>query len=340
MTARWTRWLHRAALVALLCAGARAAPPIRIVTTTSDLGHLARHVGGDRVDVLALCAGYEDPHFLQAKPGFVLRARNADLWIRVGMDLEIGWEPPVLDGSRNRRIRPGQPGHLCASTCIHALDIPTGPLTRDMGDVHAAGNPHYWLDPWNGRRIAAGIADRLALLYPADAAYFQSNRLAFARELDEAMFGADLVARVDGDRLWALQEGGELEAFLHAEGLASALGGWVRALAPLKGKSIVTYHKSWVYFAHRFGLSVVAELEPKPGVPPTAAHLSSLEERMRREGIELILQEPFYSRRAADRVARNTGARVVLAASSVGATPEASGYLALFDRLAADLAPR
>ena len=273
-----------------------SAERLKIVTTTSDLAAIAQAVAGDRAAVRSISTGKEDPHMLQAKPSVILLARDADLWIRIGLELEIGWEPPILDGSRNTRIRIGTPGHLDTSVDALILDKPQGLITRAMGDVHALGNPHYWLDPLNGRKIAGTIATRLAELRPDDADYFRERAAAFQHALDERMAGA-----------------------------------WKVAMEPLRGQKIVTYHKSWIYFADRFGLEVVAELEPKPGVPPTAAHLEAVAEIARNAGAKIILQEPFYSTKAAERVAEQVGARVVVVANSVGGQPEATDYLALMD---------
>lgn len=304
---------------------------LKIVTTTSDLAAIATAVAGDRAEVRSICKGNEDPHMIQARPGFILQARDADFWIRNGLELEIGWEPPILDGSRNNRIRVGSAGHLDASASVLVLDIPKGPITRAMGDVHPSGNPHYWLDPLNGRRIAGAIAARLAQLAPDDAAVFRANAVAFQRNLDERMFGAALVADAGGDALWAKAEDGSLSAFLDDPAHREKEGGWVAVMRPWRGCRIVTYHRSWIYFAERFGLAVSAELEPKPGIPPTAAHLADVAEKAKADGVKIILQEPYYSTRAAEQVATKTGARVVVVANSVGGQAEATDYLALMD---------
>jgi len=209
-----------------------------------------------------------------------------------------------------------------ASESALVLDVPQGPITRDMGDVHPSGNPHYWLDPLNGRRIAGAIAERLAQLRPADADMFRANATAFRKALDERMFGAELVADQEGDLLCKRLESGED---------IPKIGGWAKAMAPLRGQKIVAYHRSWVYFVHRFGLEIAAELEPKPGVPPTAAHLAAVAESSKAAGVEIVLQEPFYSPKAANQLAGKIGARVVVVANSVGGQPEATDYLALMD---------
>jgi len=320
------------AILTAACGAQRAAAAgLKIVTTTSDLAAIAKAVAGNKAEVHSICTGKEDPHMLQAKPSVILQARDADLWIRIGLELEIGWEPPILDGSRNNRIRPGAPGHMDASESVLVLDVPQGPITRDMGDVHPSGNPHYWLDPLNGRRIAGAIAERLAQLRPADADAFRVNATAFQKALDERMFGAELVKAVGGEALWAKAADGSLVALLEEPDNKGKAGGWVASMAPLRGQKIVAYHRSWVYFAQRFGLEIAAELEPKPGVPPTAAHLAAVAESSKAAGVKIVLQESFYSPKAANQLAGKIGAKVVVVANSVGGQPEATDYLALMD---------
>ena len=310
---------------------AGAADKLNIVTTTSDLASLAKAVAGDRADVSSICTGLEDPHFLTAKPSFIARARAADLWIAIGLELEAAWERPILTGSRKARIQPGNDGYLDASKCIEVLEIPQGRVTRAMGDVHPGGNPHYWLDPLNGRRIAGAIAERLAILSPEHAEEFRERAKAFQRNLDEHMFGPKALKGSSADALWAAMQDGRSAEIKNA-------GGWLGSMASWRGRSLITYHKSWIYFANRFGLRIVGELEPKPGIPPTAAHLADVIATMKAEKTSLILQEPFYSRKAADRVAAAMGARVVVVANSVGGQPEATDYLTLMDWIVAQVA--
>ncbi|MCK4564879.1 MAG: zinc ABC transporter substrate-binding protein [Verrucomicrobia bacterium] len=315
-------------LIAASAINAQARGKLQVVATTSDLASLTGSVSGDCAKVDYICSGKEDPHHLQARPKYIMMARKADLWICVGMDLEIGWEMPVIDGSRNRKIRPGMTGHLNTSAHIKPLEVPDlHLLSRAMGDVHAQGNPHYMLDPYNARIIAADIADRLSQLDPANAESYRANAIAFQTELDRRMFGEEAVEKMGGDKLWAsLLSGEEVEA-----------GGWVAAMKPLKGQSIVTYHKSWIYFANRFGLNIAAELEPKPGIPPSPAHLGLLVELVKAKQIGTILQEPYYSRKAAERVAGKTGAKIVVAPNSTGGDSGADDYLALIDLIVARL---
>ncbi|MBM4154137.1 MAG: zinc ABC transporter substrate-binding protein [Lentisphaerae bacterium] len=326
------------AAAALVAAAALAAPaaPLRVVATTSDLADIARAVAGDRAGVRSICTGADDPHMMQGKPSFILAARDADLWIRVGLELEIGWEPVVLEGSRNPRIQPGQPGHLDAGSLIEPIDVPAGPVTREMGDVHPSGNPHFWVDPWNARIIATAVAERLAALDAGGAGAYAANAASFRKAVDERMFGAAALAKIPGDELWALRAAGTLDERLKREGIAG--GGWDAMMRPLRGARVFTYHRSWGYFARRFGLEVAGEIEPKPGIPPSGAHLDRLVAKAKSAGVALILQEPFYNARAARRIAEKTGLPVVLTPISVGGAPEAKDYLATIDTAVARLA--
>lgn len=310
---------------------AAAEDKLKIVCTTTDLASIAQAVAGSRAQVSSITSGKEDPHFIQAKPSYMILAREADLWVRVGMSLEVGWEEPLIDGARNARIRPGSPGHLDASEKVLRMEVPTGRITRAMGDVHPEGNPHYWLDPLNGRIVAEEIAKRLAQLDPANGRTYQENLTAFRRKLDSAMFGSKLVQRLGGGRLWAWQVRGELERRLNEQGLLKDAAGWWDALRPFKGQGIITFHKSWVYFCNRFGLKVLGELEPKPGVPPSGAHLSKIAELMKAKQVRLILQEPFYPVKAAELLSAQTKAKLVVVTNSVGGDPKATDYIYLIN---------
>jgi zinc/manganese transport system substrate-binding protein len=269
--------------------------PLKVVTTTEDLGSLAREIGGDRLTVDVFSRGYQDPHFVEPKPSFILKLVNADLLIVVGRELEIGWLPPLLTQSRNAKIQPGGKGFLDASANVKILDIPTGQITRAMGDVHPSGNPHYWLDPDNGRRIAQSVRDKLTELQPADAAFFAQRYADFDRRLTEAQKR------------------------------------WDAAMAPFKGAKVVTYHRSWPNFADHFGLNVIGYVEPKPGIPPTPAHTIDLIREMKAQQVKMILVEPYWDVRTPQAIARDTGGEVLVLPPSVGGVPEAKDYIALFD---------
>ena len=280
-------------LVSATAVTARAS--LNVVTTTEDLAALVREVGGDRVSVEAIARGYQDPHFVEAKPSFIVRLHNADLLVVVGRELEVAWLPPLITQSRNAKIQPGAQGYLDASLTAEIVDIPTGPITRAMGDVHPLGNPHYWLSPANGRRMAKAIQDKLTSLQPADAAYFAQRYADFDRRLAEAEKR------------------------------------WKAAMGAYKDLQIVTYHRSWTNFANEFGLNVVGYVEPKPGIPPSPAHTLALIQEMKRQGIKIILVEPYFDLKTPNSIARDTGATVVVMPPSVGGVKDVTTYISLFD---------
>jgi zinc/manganese transport system substrate-binding protein len=311
----------------------RADHKLRVVTTTSDLRSIVEAIGGDKVDAASIGTGHEDPHFIDAKPSCMMLAKDADLWIRVGMELEIGYENLIIDGARNPNIRIGTPGHLDASEGVLRLEVPTGKVDRSMGDIHPMGNPHYWLDPLNGRIVAKHIAQRLSKLDALNAAYYDEHLEEFQTKLDTAMFGPKLLGVADAAKLWAMLIKDQLDGFVKDHGGAGVLGGWYGQMKPLWGTKILTYHRSWSYFTHRFGLVVVTELEPKPGIEPTPSHLSEVLERIKKENVKFLLMEPFYSRQAPDWLAGKTGIRIVNVANSVGGQPEAGDYISMIDQI-------
>ena len=321
------------AFMATACLTNAQAAGIKIVTTTTDLANITRAVAGDLAEVSSITTGREDPHTLTAKPSFIVRARDADVWIRVGMELEIGWEPVILRDARNPRIHVGMPRHIDASDHVIRLEVPTQRVTRDQGDVHPEGNPHYWLDPLNGRLIAATIAERLSALYPEHKATFEENLRRFERDLDTRMFGAALVEALGGEALWKAMAEKSLEGFLAEKGAADKAGGWYGTMRPHQGQTIITYHRSWPYLTERFGLRGDLQLEPKPGIPPSAKHLAALVAEAGLRKARVILQEPFYTLKAAEFVASRTGAKVVVVPTMTGGSPEAASYLEMLDNV-------
>lgn len=273
----------------------RAHAAINVVTTTEDLAAIVREIGGDKVSVEPIARGYQDPHFVEPKPSFIIRLHNADLLVVVGRELEAAWLPPLITQSRNATIRPGAQGYLDASLTATIVDLPTGAITRAMGDVHPQGNPHYWLHPDNGRKIAKAIQNKLTELSSGDAAYFAQRYADFDRRLSE------------GEKRWKA------------------------AMAPYKGLKIVTYHRSWTNFTNEFELAVIGYVEPRPGIPPSPAHTLTLIQEMKRQGVKIILVEPYFDLKTPNAIARDTGATVLVMPPSVGGADEVKTYIQLFD---------
>lgn len=310
-----------------------ASAKLNVLTTTPDLASIAMEVGGNRVSVSSIIVGARDPHRIEAKPSFMSRAAGADLFIAVGLELEIAYEMPIIDGSRNGRIRPGARGHVYAAEWVKPLDVPTGTVSRAQGDIHPFGNPHIWLDPYNGRTIALRLAEKMGSLDRQNATFFAANAKDFAERLDKAMFGATLVERFGGSALWQWENAGDLESSLTAKGALSQLGGWAGKMARFRGSQIITYHRSFVYFTRRFDLKVADELEPKPGIDPAPGHIAGIIRLVQSQGIKAIVQEPFYSTRNGKFVESRTGAKLVVVPGSVGHDPAARDYISLIDTL-------
>ena len=281
--------------VFLVTAPAHAQGKLNVVTTTEDLASIAREVGGDRITVESVARGYQDPHFVEAKPSFILKLQKADVLVVVGRELEIGWLPPLIQQSRNSKIQVGADGYLDASLTAEILEVPTGQVTRAMGDVHPLGNPHYWLDPENGKRIGKAIADKFSQLRPNDRATFQQKL-------------TDYTARLD-----------------------TAEKGWLAQMAPYKGMKVVTYHRSFPNFAARFNLDIIGYVEPKPGIPPSPQHTLDLINEMKRQNVKLVLVEPYFDMKTPNAIGRETGAEVLVLPPSVGGVKEVPDYFKLFD---------
>jgi zinc/manganese transport system substrate-binding protein len=320
-----------AALAALLpAASERAAPaPIKVVTTLSVLADLAREVGGERVKVEALSDPHEDPHYVAPRPTLMVKAREAGAFVELGLQLEL-WAGKVVEGSGNPVIQAGQPGRIVASLGIPTLELPRE-LSREWGDVHPFGNPHIWLDPLNAKEMAANIAHGLERVDPEGKDAYEAKLKSFQDRIDVALFGEDLVKEVGGRQLARRARDGTLEGWLKDRGLSDKLGGWLKRARPLSGRPVVTYHKSWIYFAERFGLKIPIEIEEKPGIPPSARHRDAVVELIRKQGVKTILEEVFYDRGAADYLAKETGAHVLVVPIDLGESVGAADYFALVD---------
>jgi len=278
-----------------LASSGTALAKVRIVTTLEDFASIAKSVGGDLVETETLAKGYQDPHFVDAKPSLILKLSRADLLIVAGLDLEIGYLQPMLDQCRNPKIRPGSPGHLDVSVGCEILQRPTTQVTRAMGDIHPFGNPHYWTDPDNGRIIARSIAAKLSELDPSNEASYSANL---------ASFEATLTRKNEE---------------------------WLARMAPYAGAKIVTFHNSWPNFTKHFGLDVAGYVEPKPGVPSTPTHTLEIINLISREKIKAILVEPYFDTKTPKFIAGETQSSVIVAYPSVGGTPEIKDYFSLFD---------
>jgi ABC-type Zn uptake system ZnuABC Zn-binding protein ZnuA len=321
--------LAAAALVGVPDAGADV-EPLQVCGTTPDLGALTQEVGGDRVRLTVFVKPTEDPHFAEARPSYVRALNEADLFIQIGLDLETGYAPLLLQQARNPRILQGTQGFLDASVAIdRRLDVPTGAVDRSMGDVHAAGNPHFLLDPLRGLAVARLIAQRLAVLRPESKTYFDERLADFQRRLFTALVGPGLAARYGDDvpKLALLYRNGKLASFLDEQRQRAELGGWLAAMLPHLGARAVDDHPIWSYFAETFGLRIVAHLEPLPGVPPTTKHLERVIEAIRAQGVRIVLASAYYDPRYARLVAESTGAKVLAMANQVEAVPAAKTYL-------------
>jgi zinc/manganese transport system substrate-binding protein len=275
---------------------------LNVVSSIPTLGSLAKEVGGDRVRVESLAKGYQDPHFVEPKPNLMLVLNRADLLLYVGLELEIGWLPPLVLGSRNPKIQPGEVGNLDCSRAIPVLDIPTTKIDRSMGDIHPQGNPHYWLPPANARIIAREIAARLVQIDPEGKPAYDKNLASF-------------ISRVDAKE-----------------------NEWAPLAAKMKGVRIATYHKSWTYVSHWLGMVEVGYVEPKPGIPPDPSHLVRLISAMRAEKTRLLLMEDFYNKSTAQLVAEKAGAKLLVLPTDVGARPEIKTWFDLVQRVLRELA--
>ncbi len=289
------------ALVAIAATGSSAAAQIRVVATTPDLASVAREIGGDKVSVVALAKPTEDPHYVDAKPSHIVTLNRADALIEGGAELELGWLPPLLENSRNSRISAGAPGRIVASDGVKMLEIPTS-FDRSKGDVHSLGNPHFMIDPVTVKIVARNIANHLAQVDPKNVATYNGNLSRFNAKLD------------------------------------AKYADWQKQLAPYRGARIVTYHKDFVYFAERFGLNIVDELEPKPGIAPSPAHLAQVIGKMKAGNAKVILVQPFQNRKTAETVARQTGATVLDTPEQPGAASNTNTYFDMMDNLVHTLA--
>ena len=288
------RWISALFACATL-ASARA--ELNVVASLPDFGAIAEAVGGDAVKVTTIARGSEDPHFVDARPSFIRVLNRADLLIEGGAELEAGWLPTLVNAARNSKIRGAGAGHLVLSRAVKLIDVPVAPVDRSMGDVHAVGNPHFWLDPRNGKHLAEAIASSLSKLDPKNEELFRANL---------SRFNTTLEAKWEE---------------------------WRKKMEPLRGVKLITYHKSFEYLADAFGMEIVGQLEPKPGIEPSATHMNELVQKAKDVAVKFVVIEPFRPRGVAEQVANAIGAQVLILPDKTGSTPEAKDYFALFDAI-------
>lgn len=267
---------------------------IKVVTTTMDMKSIAEMVGGNKVSVQSIATGYQNPHFVDPKPSYIISLSNADLFVTVGLDLETGWSPQLVSSSRNSKIQKGSPGYVDASEGVALLQVPSS-VNRGEGDIHIYGNPHYWLDPLNGKIIARNIANGLERVDPAGRSFYEANLQAFFAKAD------------------------------------SKLKEWSAKMLPFKGSKIIAYHNEWVYFETRFGLQVVDFMEPKPGIPPSPSQLVKVIKEVTADKIKVIISSPYFTTSSSDVVSKQTGVKVVTLATSTGAFSSVKNYFDVFD---------
>lgn len=276
---------------------------VQIVTSVTDFAAIARDIGGDKVEVVSLAKGYQDPHFVDAKPAFVTKLNQADLVVYNGLELEAGWLPLLITGARNSDILAGNAvGHFDVSLSIkNKLDIHTGPIDRSMGDIHPGGNPHFMLDPRNGIPVARGIAARLIQIDPDNAKFYEEN----------------------------------FENFIST--LKLKISEWEAELAPFEGTEVVTYHKLWIYFTTWAGFKEVGTIEPKPGIPPTPSHIADLIRRMQSQDVKLIFSANYYPRKTPEIIAQKTSATSLVLPTMVNGQEGINTYIELFDALVGEI---
>ena len=267
---------------------------IKVVTTTSDLKSITELIGGDKVSVTSIATGYQNPHFVDPKPSYIIGLSKADMFVTVGLDLEIGWSPQLLTSSRNTKIQKGAEGYVDASVGVGLLQVPTS-ANRAEGDIHIYGNPHYWLDPLNGKVIARNIANGLERVDPSNRSTYEANLQSFFKKIDDKMKD------------------------------------WQAKMASFKGSKIIAYHNEWVYFETRFGLNIVDFMEPKPGIPPSPSQLVKVIKEIKANNIKVIISSPYFTTSSSDVVSKQTGAKELTLATSVGAFDSIKNYFDLFD---------
>ncbi len=309
--------------------------PLQVVCTLGVLGDLARTIGGEHVEVQVLASPNQDPHFVEPRPTLMRKARQADLFLEVGLQLEL-WSDKVVVGSGNPAIQKGQPGHAVVSKGVPTMELPSV-LSRELGDVHPNGNPHIWLDPVHTKRMAANIERALSALDAGNARHYGENLARFEKRIDKALFGEELLAKFGSSKLTRMARGGKLMDYLKLHDAEELLGGWLGKAQPLRGMSMVTYHKTFGYFAFRFGMHVPIEVEATPGSPPSPRHKAAVLSLMKDTKIKALLQANYFDRGSSASLCASSGATLCAVPIDVGADGRAKDYFALMDLLIEEL---
>ena len=294
------RWMFVWMTGFLVAAPAHA--DLKVATSLTDLASVAQFVGGKHVTAQSLSKGYQDPHFVPAKPSLMKAIQHADVFVSVGLELDAGWLPLVLPGSRNPKIQPGAGGFVDASDGVDVLEKPTGTVSRAEGDIHPLGNPHYYADPKRLEVVATKLAEAFSRLDAANAAEYAANAKAFKERMEVS------------------------------------LAKWEKEMAPYKGASIVTYHTNFAYFADRFGLKLFGTVEPKPGIPPTPRHIAELAAAMKQAGVKAVVYQPYYSAEASRELATKAGGVAVEITTEAGGLPGTDDVFSKFDVLVSSVA--
>lgn len=325
--------------LAFLSAGwsstARAADgKLKVVSTSADYAAIAEYIGGNRIEVSHIIHGDQDPHTVRPKPSLAQRLAVADVLIATGLDLEM-WLPPLVDKSGNARIREGQDGYVAANYGMELKEVPDS-LDRSQGDVHCFGNPHLHTSPINARMVARNITIGLIKNDPEGEKVYKERLDSFRAEVDRRLFGDELLRLVGSKTLLKLAENGKLVSFLEGKKykggvLIDQLGGWMKKSLPLRGLKVVSYHKNWTYFAELFGVEFVAEIEPKPGIPPSARDVADLIEEMTTNSVRIVFAANYFDENKVRLVCEKVGATPVVVPLSVGGVSAVTDYFSLVD---------
>ena len=305
-----------------------------VCATVPELGDLAKQVGGDRIRVTTFAKGAEDPHFVVPRPTYIRDLARADALVLVGLQLEVGWLPPLLRSSRNRAIQIKGAGYIDASRAVTPLLVPKGRISRSQGDVHPGGNPHFLLSPIHGLKVARLIKIRFSQLWPNDAKFFEQRYQKFSHRFAQLYLGKELANKYRDtqlDKLTLLNSAGRMEQYLQSQGELSKLSGWLGMLRPFTGTPLIDDHQMWPYFSHTLGLKILGHLEPQPGLQPTPGHLAKVILLIRAKRVKVILANAYYDPRHARFVEANTNATVAKMAHQVQARPNTSTFLKMCD---------